>query len=259
MMGGLQELYNQRYTGDYREYLGGYEIARWAALAHFIPHIVAINTAKTVLDYGAGNGLHVALWERLFPEASLHFCDISSVARDKFRLKYPKHADTYRLVHDNQANFADNSFDTVVSVEVMEHVEDLPAYLQDIYRLLKPGGWFVWTTPCANKFSIEHVASYLTGKIEKTNEGYRRWQWEDPTHLRRLKSREIKALLEKIGYSEILFRFRAHLFSYVCTYWLPPDRFSAQKDKLMTWDYRLFRRLPNGASMLGSARKLRQQ
>jgi SAM-dependent methyltransferase len=249
----LKEVYDQRYAGDYREQLAGFEIARWEALDHFITHVLAINDAKRVLDYGAGVGLHVGLWEKLFPESSLHFCDISSVAKEKFRLKHPSHADSYCLVHNCHADLDDSSFDVVVSVEVMEHVENLTGYLKDIHRLLKPGGRFVWTTPCANELSIEHIFSFLTGKIEETNEGYRRWRWEDPTHIRRVRSREITKVLKECGFDNILFRFRSHLFSFVCTYCPPRSKFKDLREKLMTLDYRLFRRLPNGASMLGSA------
>ena len=52
----------------------------------------------------------------------------------------------------------DNKFNIITSIEVMEHVEDLTAYVKDIYRLLKPGGIFIWTTPCANKYSIEYLS-----------------------------------------------------------------------------------------------------
>jgi hypothetical protein len=113
-----------------------------------------------------------------------------------------------------------------------------------------------WTTPCANFFSIEHIISAITGKIEQTKEGYRRWTWEDPTHLRRLRSNEIESLLKQKDFSDVYFRFRSHFFSFVCTYTL--KRLLAQhlRDRLMTLDYSLFRFFPNGASMIGGAKKL---
>jgi len=89
----ISSIYNQRYSGDYREHLSGYEIARWKALDHFVTHVLKLNAAQRVLDYGAGSGLHVGLWEKIFPEAELHFCDISSVAEEKFKAKYPRHAE----------------------------------------------------------------------------------------------------------------------------------------------------------------------
>lgn len=247
-------VYDQRYSGDYREHLSGYEIARWEALYHFITHVLKLDTAKKVLDYGAGSGLHVELWETIFDEAELHFCDISSVAMEKFKAKYPRHAHRYSLVRENHPDGSDDTFDVIASVEVMEHVEDLNLYLRDISRLLKPGGLFVWTTPCANQFSIEHIFSAITGKIERTREGYRRWKWEDPTHLRRLRSNEIESLLRENGFSDVRFRFRSHFFSFVCTYF-PTRRANRLRNRLMTLDYSLFRCLPNGASMIGAAKK----
>lgn len=247
-------VYDQRYAGDYRERLSGYEIARWKALHHFVARIVKPASADTVLDYGAGSGLHVSLWESLFPKADLSFCDISPVAMEKFKEKYPRHGGRYFLVDGGVAGLPDESFDVVASVEVMEHVDDLGAYLQDIYRLLKPGGWFIWTTPCGNRFSIEHVFSLLTGKIARTPEGYRLWKWEDPTHVRRLRSKEIEGRLSEQAFADVRFRFRSHLFSFVCTY-LPTRLFQGLRNRLMTLDYSLFRRLPNGASMVGAAQK----
>ncbi|NWG33999.1 MAG: class I SAM-dependent methyltransferase [Chloroflexi bacterium] len=248
-------IYDQRYLGDYRERLSGYEIARWEALEHFITRILKLGWARKVLDYGAGSGLHVGLWEKTFPGAELHFCDISQVAMEKFKNKYPRHADSYYLVRGNQPAGEHNAFDVVVSVEVMEHVDDLDFYLSEIERLLKPGGYFVWTTPCANPFSIEHIYSALTGGIVQTGEGYRKWIWEDPTHLRRLRSSEIAQLLRQKGFSDVRFRFRSHFFSFVATY-LPTNRAQRLRNRMMVLDYLLFRRLPNGASMIGGAKKI---
>ena len=97
-----------------------------------------------------------------------------------------------------------------------------------------------------------HIYNILTNQIEETSEGYRRWRWEDQTHLRRLTSSEIKTKLQHIGFGSISFRFRAHLFSYFCTRFL---KGSLQQlgEKMMLLDYSIFRKLPNGASMIGSA------
>src|SRR3990172_4484408 len=70
--------------------------------------------------------------------------------------------------------FPDTSFDIVISVEVMEHVANLDSYLNDIHRLLKPEGTFIWTTPCANRFSIEHIVNVITKQAEKTNKKKRK-------------------------------------------------------------------------------------
>jgi ubiquinone/menaquinone biosynthesis C-methylase UbiE len=251
----FSSIYNQRYTDGYREVLSGYEIARWKALESLISKTLRLRDLKKVLDYGGGSGLHVGLWERLFPEAELYFCDISSVAKEKFQEKYPQLSGQYFMIDNNKAQCEDETYDVVVSIEVMEHVGNLQLYIHDIQRVLKPGGIFIWTTPCANSFSIEHVYSLFTGQIEPTAEGYRRWKWEDPTHLRRLKSKEAEALLLQNNFSNIHFRFRAHFFSFIISY-LPGQRGQRLRNYLMTLDYSLFRLFPNGASMIGFAQKV---
>lgn len=251
-------VYDDRYTaGSYRERLTGHEIARSQALGHFVTRVLQIADARTVLDYGAGIGLYLPVCKRLFPSATLAFCDVSPTARERFAAKYPRHADEYRLVQAEGAEFSEGAFDVIVSVEVMEHVPDLAAYMRDVFRLLKPGGTFVWTTPCANAWSIEQVLARVTRQIDSTAEGYRRWRWEDETHLRRLTSAEAAAALRQHGFTDVRFRFRAHLFSFFCSHFPLPRRLRRTRNLLMTLDYHWFRLVPNGASMIGAATKPR--
>ena len=253
-MSTQKDIYDKRYQDGYRQSLNGYEIARCKALEHLAKKVLKVKNSAKILDYGCGTGLHIDLWRDIFPDADLHFCDISSVALDTLKQRYPEYIAQCAEIAHRGATFEDGIFDVIVSVEVMEHVENLENYLNDICRLLKPGGLFVWTTPCGNRFSIEHIYSFFTGQIEKTAEGYRRWAWEEISHLRRLKSGEIKKKLQETGFPEVSFRFRAHLFSFLCTYVLK-RHITRMHGRLLPLDYTLFRRLPNGASMIGVARK----
>lgn len=253
-MSSLSELYNRRYLDGYRKTLKGYELARWEALHHFIDSFIEVDKVKTILDYGCGRGAHIELWKSLFPQSELSFTDISSVALQMLVNEHPEYSFNNRLIDKHTALFPDSNFDLIISVEVMEHVENYGAYISDIYRLLKPGGSFIWTTPCGNYFSIEHIYSYLTGQIEQTQEGYRRWRWEDPTHIRRLKSEEVKSELARYGFHEVHLRYRAHLFSFVCSRYLN-RYFQRFGERLMLLDYNLLRIFPNAASMIGIAKK----
>lgn len=251
-----KDTYNERYLSGYRSSLSGYEIARWNALDHFIRKVVRKDNVEKVLDYGCGNGLFYPLFRSVFFEAEVFGADISSVAIEQIKKKHPEISDRVDVINDDNTNFPDGFFDVVVSVEVMEHVTDLDKYLTEIKRVLDKGGVFIWTTPCANKYSIEHIYSKLTGQIELSSIGGIRWKWEDPTHLRRLTSQEVQEKLEKIGFEDVEFRFRAHFFSFVSTKLSSVcPRFSGLFEKIMNLDYTFFGIFKNGASMIGSAKK----
>lgn len=57
------------------------------------------------------------------------------------------------------ASIPDNSFDNVIMVEVIEHLENPRAVAREVFRILKPGGKFLLTTP--NNESYRSILSLL--------------------------------------------------------------------------------------------------
>ena len=43
--------------------------------------------------------------------------------------------------------FADATFECAIATEALEHIPDIPLFLAETYRVLKPGGTFFFTTP----------------------------------------------------------------------------------------------------------------
>lgn len=63
--------------------------------------------------------------------------------------------------------FADNSFNLIVSSEVLEHIEDCPAALAEIRRVLRPGGMHVFTVPVSGREpTIKRASRRPDGSIE---------------------------------------------------------------------------------------------
>jgi ubiquinone/menaquinone biosynthesis C-methylase UbiE len=60
-----------------------------------------------------------------------------------------------KIVDSNQMPFADESFATVLSNSVLEHIPSIDPTLRETYRVLQRGGIFVFTTPS------NHFAEYL--------------------------------------------------------------------------------------------------
>ena len=72
------------------------------------------------------------------------------------------------------SNLPDAGFDIIVSVEVLEHVEEDERFVSEVFRVLKPGGIFLMTTP--NGDWVEN---------------------KNPDHKRHYKKKELNALLNK--------------------------------------------------------------
>jgi SAM-dependent methyltransferase len=104
-------------------------------------------TQARVADVGAGNGffsqaLGESLRQRgLDPGERIAACDVMP---QEFRYAAVTCAP---IGSDGRLPFADAAFDAVVSIEVVEHVENQFAFLRELARIAKPGAMVVVTTP----------------------------------------------------------------------------------------------------------------
>lgn len=73
--------------------------------------------------------------------------DISSEAIGYVKSKWVRKNLTYEVMDGTELTFPDNSFDLVVSFEVIEHIQDYKKYLAEIQRVLRPEGVYILSTP----------------------------------------------------------------------------------------------------------------
>jgi 2-polyprenyl-3-methyl-5-hydroxy-6-metoxy-1,4-benzoquinol methylase len=73
--------------------------------------------------------------------------------------------------------FADDSFDAITSMETIEHIDDDAAYLEELWRILAPGGRFIISTPQNSIGSVPliptHVREYALDDFKKLLEANR--------------------------------------------------------------------------------------
>ncbi len=97
----------------------------------------------TVLEVGCGFGRGV---ETLSPKCDL-FIGLDKIGDliNMLSQKHPKH----KFIQTNIPPFPveDESVDYVVTFQVIEHIKDDHKFMQEIYRVLKPGGKAIITTP----------------------------------------------------------------------------------------------------------------
>lgn len=100
-----------------------------------------------VLDIacGVGYGLPILLGARADIEAGLGV-DISESAIEYARWHYAGPRSEYRI-EDAMAFQADRAFDTVVSLETIEHLPDPEGFIANLLRSIRPGGRLVASVP----------------------------------------------------------------------------------------------------------------
>lgn len=109
------------------------------------PYVLAPEYVKgDLLEVGCGEGRGI---DWLLPAVS-SYTAIDKIAPviDKLQQKYPQS----KFISGNippLSAFADNSFDSVVSFQVIEHIQNDKLFLKEIHRVLKPGGIALITTP----------------------------------------------------------------------------------------------------------------
>lgn len=118
-----------------------------------------------LLELGCGEGRGVELLEPL----ANNYIALDKIQHviDRLKAKYPS-LDFRQALFPPFVGIADNSFDTIVSFQVIEHVKQDKEFLKEIYRVLKPGGKAVLTTPNIKKTLSRnpwHVREYTAQQL----------------------------------------------------------------------------------------------
>jgi 2-polyprenyl-3-methyl-5-hydroxy-6-metoxy-1,4-benzoquinol methylase len=157
--------------------------------------LASIDTPGDVLDFGSGTGQltlrlrHAGRYRSvtgadLFPRAGMLPADVRWVQSDL----------------NDPLPVEDRSFDVVVAAEVIEHLENPRAMCREIFRLLRPGGWIVLSTP--NNESWRSLAALVVrGHFVAFGES------SYPAHITPLVRQDLDHVLTEAGFVDRSFSF----------------------------------------------------
>jgi 2-polyprenyl-3-methyl-5-hydroxy-6-metoxy-1,4-benzoquinol methylase len=155
--------------------------------------LLQVRRADHVLDAACGSGVLTGMIaDKLngkvvgvdFSEAAIHFCT------NQYK---QKNIDFIKL-DLQQKYFSDNSFDKIVMLETIEHLEPVVAHLivKNLYHYLKPGGKLIISTP--NKYSFWPVIELLLDTFGLTP------KMKNEQHVKLYTKSSLKAELRQAGF-----------------------------------------------------------
>lgn len=162
MTQGHQETYRQ--NQDYAEFLAGWDAAFYAKYADTLRP----NTpGGRALDVGCGVGQVVARLTEAGFEA--HGVDVSEPNIAKAR----KFSERCQLYEGKRLPFSDGFFHSAGALNVLEHVEEPEAFIQELVRVVQPGGKIVLSSP--NFFRVFGFRDYHP-RMRGLGSKWRNWQ-----------------------------------------------------------------------------------
>ena len=108
--------------------------------------LLRLSGAETIVDYGAGTGIYTVAVAAAVPHGKVFAVEalprLVELLREKITPEFDKRICVCET-GDNVVPLDDDEADRVVMVDVLHHVADQPEALEEVARVLRPGGLFV--------------------------------------------------------------------------------------------------------------------
>lgn len=124
---------------------------------YYLEHVTRYRFAKPyilgkkVLDLGCGTGYGSAEAIKM-GASSVVGVDISNQAIHFAQKNFKNKELVFQKANATSLPFKNSSFDTVLSFEVIEHIKNYPLFIDEAMRVLKKGGYFIFSTPNAAQY-----------------------------------------------------------------------------------------------------------
>ncbi|MBW4481624.1 MAG: methyltransferase domain-containing protein [Tildeniella torsiva UHER 1998/13D] len=149
----------------------------------------------TVLDWGAGQGLLIQQLLNLKQFQSITATDIQPRPESIDSAVQWIQADL-----NNPLNLEAETFDVIVSAEVIEHLENPRAIVREWFRLLKPDGLLIFSTPNNESWRAVLALIYQGHFVDFGNLSY-------PAHITALIRKDLSRILNEAGFCSPQFVF----------------------------------------------------
>lgn len=122
-------------------------------------HLVATSIdieGKKILEVGCGHGGGLSYITRYFSTDLVIGVDLNKKAINFCNTNYPFEKMQFLQADSQKLGFPKDSFDVVINVESSHRYTQIGIFLNEVYRVLKPGGFFLFTD-FGNKNEVEKL------------------------------------------------------------------------------------------------------
>ena len=147
-----------------------WEVGRRALARRLLEHYApagANGERPRILEIGCGSG---ALLEDLQEKNAVYGMDVADAA---LKICRERGLDCVSMGDVTALPYGDEAFDTVIAIDVLEHIDNESAALREIHRVLKPGATLIVTVPAFQMLwsrrdvDHHHKRRYRVGEIRK--------------------------------------------------------------------------------------------
>lgn len=157
--------------------------------------VAELGLGGAALDFGAGKG-HLA--ERLTGMGCFDLVACVDLMPKPERVS--ERVAWYIRDLNDPTGFPERSFDVIISAEVIEHLENPRAVMREWFRLMKPGGALLFSTP--NNESVRSIFA-LIGRGHYQAFG----ETSYPAHITALLRKDMERICREAGFEFLGFRF----------------------------------------------------
>ena len=113
---------------------------------------------RTMLDVGCADG---SFSKQISKRVGAEDCHGVEILEEQIRKSKQKGINVKKFDLNKKFEFKSNFFDVVVANQILEHLHDTDNFAKEIYRVLRPGGYAIISTP--NLASAHNIFSLALG------------------------------------------------------------------------------------------------
>lgn len=118
---------------------------------------------KDILEVGSGRGGGINYIVKYLKPSSAYGLDLNTKAIEFCRNHYDNHILNFKQGNAQDLDFPDESFDVVLNVESSHRYPNVDEFIEEVYRVLRPGGYFLYSD-----YRPPEIMPELKNKLELT-------------------------------------------------------------------------------------------